>query len=144
MAKIKVDNLAKFYAIILLFEGPKHGYDLIKIVGEKLNRKISAGQIYPFLAKLQKENYIKIKSEGKREKKIYRLTPLGKRFCESMLHRFADLIELAIEPNLSKCASCGCEIYKGSYKEKIKGKLTTFCCSHCAASFKNCSKTKTH
>jgi len=119
-----------------LFEGPKHGYDLIKTVEKKMGRKVSASQIYPFLAKLQKENYIKIKSEGKREKKIYVLTSLGKKFCQTMLSRFGDLVELAIEPNLSKCAHCGCEIFKGGYKEKIKGKETVFCCSHCADSFK--------
>ncbi|PIN98796.1 MAG: hypothetical protein COT90_02745 [Candidatus Diapherotrites archaeon CG10_big_fil_rev_8_21_14_0_10_31_34] len=134
--EVKVDNLVKFYSLILLFEGPKHGYDLIKTVEKKMGRKVSASQIYPFLAKLQKENYIKIKSEGKREKKIYVLTSLGKKFCQTMLSRFGDLVELAIEPNLSKCAHCGCEIFKGGYKEKIKGKETVFCCSHCADSFK--------
>lgn len=137
MEELKVTNLSKFYSLMLLYEGPKHGYDLIKTVGEKLGKKVSPGQIYPFLAKLEKNGYIKIKSEGKREKKVYVLTNEGKKFCKSMLHRFSDIIELAIEPNLSKCAHCGCEVYKGGYKEKINGKETMFCCSHCAASFKS-------
>jgi DNA-binding PadR family transcriptional regulator len=140
MEEVKVDNLLKFYSLLLLFESPRHGYNLIKTVEKKMGRKVSASQIYPFLAKLQEKGYIKIKSEGKREKKIYSLTSKGKTFCKSMLQRFADLIELAIEPTLSRCMHCGCEIYRGGYKERIKGKQMTFCCSHCAASFKNCSK----
>lgn len=139
MDEVKVTNLAKFYSLMLLYEGPKHGYDLIKTVGEKLGKTISPGQIYPFLAKLEEHGYIKIKSEGEREKKVYVLTPKGKKFSESMLHRFSELVELAIEPNLSKCAHCGCEVYKGGHKEKIKGKEIMFCCSHCAASFKTSS-----
>lgn len=136
MEEIKITNLAKFYSLMLLYESPKHGYDLIKIVGEKLGKKVSPGQVYPFLAKLEEHHFIKIKSEGERDKKVYVLTPKGQKFCKKMLHRFSDIIELAIEPNLSKCTHCGCEVYKGGYLEKINGKNLMFCCMHCAASFK--------
>ncbi|PIN84642.1 MAG: hypothetical protein COV47_06360, partial [Candidatus Diapherotrites archaeon CG11_big_fil_rev_8_21_14_0_20_37_9] len=126
MEQIKVTNMAKFYCLMLLCEEPKHGYELIKISSEKLEKKVSPGQIYPFLAKLEKVGYIKVKEEGDREKKTYALTPEGKKFCQSMLHKFGDLVELAIEPNLSKCAHCGCEVYKGGYSEKIGGKKVMF------------------
>jgi len=138
MEEIKITNLAKFYSLMLLYESPKHGYDLIKVVGEKTGKKFSPGQVYPFLSKLEEHGYIKVKSEGDREKKVYALTPEGRSFCKKMLHRFSDIIELAIEPNLSKCAHCGCEVYRGGHQEKINGKEMMFCCSHCAASFKEC------
>ena len=137
MQEIKVTNMAKFYSLMLLCEGPKHGYELIKTTGEKLGKKVSPGQIYPFLAKLEKAGYIKIKEEAEREKKIYKLTPAGKKFCQGMLHKFGSLVELAIEPSLSKCAHCGCEVFKGGHSEKINGREMMFCCVHCAASFKN-------
>ncbi|MCR4368618.1 MAG: PadR family transcriptional regulator [archaeon] len=136
MPELKVTNMAKFYSLVILCDKPMHGYDLIKIAGEKLGKKISPGQMYPFLAKLEKISYVKVKSEGERDKKVYALTPKGKKFCMQMLHKFGDLVELAIEPNLSKCAHCGCEVFKGGHTEKIRGKELTFCCIHCAATFK--------
>lgn len=135
MREVKVTNLAKFYSLMLLYEGPKHGYDLIKTVGKKTGRKFSPGQVYPFLSKLEENGFIKVRSEGKREKKVYALTPSGKIFCSEMLHRFSDIISLAIEPNLSKCMHCGCEVYKGGHREKVRGKETVFCCIHCAGAF---------
>jgi DNA-binding PadR family transcriptional regulator len=136
MKEVKITSLAKFYSLMLLYEGPKHGYDLIKTVEKKSGKKFSPGQVYPFLTKLEKNNLIKIKYEGKREKKVYMLTSKGKKFCQKLLNRFSDIIELAIEPNLSKCAHCGCEVYKGGHSAKIGKKNLTFCCKHCAASFK--------
>lgn len=136
MKEIKVTNMAKFYSLMLLMDKPKHGYELIKTTGEKLGKTVSPGQMYPFLAKLESSGYVTIKAEGERDKKVYSLTPEGKKFCMKMLHRFGDLVELAIEPNLSKCTHCGCEVYKGGHTEKIGGQKVTFCCVHCAATFK--------
>lgn len=134
MDDIKVTNMVKFYTICMLYEGPKHGYEIIKTIGEKINKKVSPGQIYPFLAKLEKNKLVTSGKRGERDKKAYSLTPEGKKFTQDMLHRFGDLVELAIESNLTKCAHCGCEVFRGGYKEKIGNKEITFCCSHCAAS----------
>lgn len=134
--EIKVTNLVKFYSLCLLFEGPKHGYELIKTISERLSKNVSAGQIYPFLSKLEKTGVVKSGSRGERDKVAYSLTPQGKIFCREMLHKFGGLIELAIEPSLSKCAHCGCEVFKGGYKEKIGGKEIAFCCKFCAGSWK--------
>jgi len=136
MAEIKVTNMVKFYALGMLYEGPKHGYEIIKTISERLNKKVSPGQIYPFLAKLEKNKLIISGKKGERDKKAYSLTPAGKKFVQGMLHKFGDLVELAIEPNLTKCAHCGCEVFKGGHREKVKGKELAFCCKHCAASFK--------
>ena len=136
MAEIKVTNLVKFYSICLLFEGPKHGYELIKTIGDRLGKKVSPGQIYPFLSLLEKEGFIVSGKRGERDRLSFSLTTSGKVFCKNMLHKFGGMIELALEPSLSKCAHCGCEVYKGGYNEKINGKETAFCCTFCAGSWK--------
>ena len=58
MAEIKITNMLKFYTLCLLATGPKHGYDLIKELEEKLGRRISASNIYPFLSILSKNKLI--------------------------------------------------------------------------------------
>lgn len=136
MPEIKVTNLVKFYTLLLLYEKPKHGYDVIKGISEKIGKKVSAGEIYPFLKILQKHRYVKIEKTGKREKKVYRLTKNGRTFVKKLLNRFGDLIDIAVEPLLTKCAHCGCEVYRGGYKEVVKGKKLVFCCCHCAKSYK--------
>lgn len=137
MREVKITNLVKFYTILLLLEGPKHGYEIIKNVKEKLNKKMSPGEIYPFLKTLKKHNYVKTKKIGTRGKKVYYLTKKGKIFVKVMINRFGSLIDIAVEPKLTSCAHCGCKIYEGGYREKIKGKILTFCCHHCAKSYKS-------
>lgn len=136
MAEVKITNLVKFYTLLLLSEGPKHGYEIIKEISEKLSKRISPGEIYPFLKLLKKHNYIKVKRTGKRKKKVYHLTKDGKVFVKKMLNRFGDLINIAIEPKLTICAHCGCKVYVGGHQEVFKGKRLTFCCKHCAHAFK--------
>ena len=135
MADVKINNMVKFCTLYLLTTGPKHGYDLMKELEEKLGRKISASNVYPFLNILIKNKLIKIQKTGKREKKIYALTSEGKNFTNQMFNKFGDLINIAIEPRITTCP-CGCRIYSGGHSEKIKGKIMKFCCSHCAKMFK--------
>lgn len=136
MEKVKITNLVKFFTLLLLNEGPKHGYDIMKYLEKKLGKKTSPGEIYPFLSKLQKAKYITAKTAGEREKKVYSLTREGKKFVKRMLNRFGDLIYIAVEPRVTVCAHCGCRLLSGAHKETIKGKILTFCCMHCAHSFK--------
>jgi len=131
VVEIKINNMVKFCTLYLLATGPKHGYDLMKELEEKLGRKISASNVYPFLSSLRKNRLIKFDKIDKRDKKIYNLTPQGKNFTKQMFNKFGDLIDIAIQPKLSTCP-CGCKIYSGGHTEKIKGKIMKFCCSHCA------------
>lgn len=134
---IKVTNLVRFYTILLLAEKSKHGYEIIKKVSESLRKRVSPGEIYPFLKQLKRYGYVEIKKFGIREKKVYSLTSKGRKFVKKMLERFGSFIDAAIEPKLTVCSHCGCELYRGGYTEKIKGKKLTFCCQHCARSFKH-------
>ena len=135
MVDIKITNMVKFCILYLLTTGSKHGYDLMKELEEKLDRKISASNVYPFLSSLRKNKLIKFDKIGKRDKKIYNLTPEGKKFAKEMFNKFGDLISISIEPKITTCP-CGCKIYSGGFTEKVKGKIMKFCCSHCAKMYK--------
>ncbi len=130
-------NLMKMYVIVLIHNRPKHGYEIIDELEKLTGKKPSAGQIYPLLKKLQKKGYVEIASKGKRQKKVYRLTQEGKKLFNSLMRRFSDLIDAAIEPNLTRCAHCGCAVYKGGYREKIRNRTMAFCCCYCAKSYKS-------
>lgn len=135
MKGIEISNTTKLYAVLLISEKPKHGYELIKEIGQKLGKRISAGQIYPFLAKMKKQGLVLEKKSGPREKKTYHLTVKGRAFSKKMISKFSEMVAIAIESKIHICKHCGCEIYKGGYTEKIKGKNLVFCCSHCARAY---------
>ena len=132
---IQITNIVKFYTLLLLAEKEKHGYEIIKEISAKTGKRVSPGQIYPFLKLLEKRGYIEPGKIMEREKKKYKLTKNGKDFVDRMLIRFGDLIKLAVEPSIEECAHCGCKVYQGCYKKIIKSKTFAFCCSSCAESF---------
>lgn len=133
---IKISSLVKLYIILLLSEKPKHGYELMKQLEIRLGKKISPNQIYPFLNLLQKESIIHAEKKGVRDKVTYTLTKKGEEFTKKMLSRAGDLFYLALKPHLTACTHCGCKILEGGHKEVINKKELTFCCHHCAKSFK--------
>ncbi|MEE8168312.1 MAG: hypothetical protein V3T58_05525, partial [Candidatus Hydrothermarchaeales archaeon] len=91
---------------------------------------------YPFLMKLKENGLIKIDETGDRDKKVYVLTEKGVIFVKKKFEMFGDIVTATIEKNLTKCAHCGCEVYKGGYDEEINGEMLTFCCMHCARTYK--------
>jgi DNA-binding PadR family transcriptional regulator len=134
---IEIKNLTKLFAILLLNEKDQHGYDIMKSIEARLGSKTSSGQIYPFLRQLKRYGYIDAKgAKGERDKQVYYLTPEGIKFVKRLSSKLEDFFEIAIKPNIITCAHCGCEIYKGGYKEKINGKYLSFCCSNCAKGYK--------
>lgn len=132
MARVKVTNLIKLATIIHLYNKPMHGYELIKRLEAKMERKISASQVYPFLGQLSKKGLVTHDRKGSREKKSYSLTNEGKVFVKKTINKFGELIDTAISNNLHRCYHCGCDVYKGGYAAKIKGKKRVFCCKYCA------------
>ena len=63
----------------LLVEGPKHGYQLMKELGERSGGvyHASAGSVYPTLQQLEDETLIRVKQEGGR--KVHSLTAAGRK-----------------------------------------------------------------
>jgi DNA-binding PadR family transcriptional regulator len=79
----------KFVILRLLKEKPRHGYEVIKALEEKMGGYYtpSAGTVYPTLQLLEDEGYVRaVESDGK---KVYHVTPEGERYLEQ--HR--DLLD---------------------------------------------------
>jgi len=133
-----VSDFSRFYILTLLYEGPSHGYSIIDRFKKRIGKEISPSLVYPFLQQLEQKGLVKhtIRPVGEKEKKVFQLTKEGKELCTRLFKRFAGLISIAIEPSLEVCAHCGCKVYEGGYREVIKGTETTFCCPHCANSYK--------
>lgn len=129
-----VSDFSRFYILMIIFEQPRHGYEIITEYTKRIGKKISAGLVYPFLQKLVDNDIISYKSEmvGKKERKIYELTETGKLFTKKLFLRFSNIVSSALEPSMNVCAHCGCKVYEGSHMEIIDGKEIVFCCIHCA------------
>ncbi len=136
-----VSDFSRVYILTILHEGPAHGYEIISKFKKAIGKDISPSLVYPFLKQLEKKGLVKhkLKPVGAKKKKVFELTQDGKEFSSQLFKRFSELISVALEPSLEICAHCGCKVYESGYKEKIKDKELTFCCVHCAASYKQSS-----
>ncbi len=83
MEKSNLD-MKKICLLCMLSKKPMHGYDAMKELEERIDKKIGPGYIYPALNEMQKKGLIKAKteSEGERERKVYHLTEKGKKLCK--------------------------------------------------------------
>jgi DNA-binding PadR family transcriptional regulator len=137
-----ISDFSRFYILTILYEGPAHGYSIISQFKKRVRKEISPSLVYPFLQQLEEKGLVThtIKPVGEKERKIFELTKEGRELCTSLFKRFAQLVAIAIEPSIYVCAHCGCKVYDGGYREVIEDKEIAFCCSHCAASYKDCKK----
>ncbi|MHA1733145.1 MAG: PadR family transcriptional regulator [Promethearchaeota archaeon] len=133
-----VSDFSRFYILTILYEGPVHGYKIMRRFKKRLKKNVSPSLVYPFLQKLEGRGYVEheIQPVGEKERKVFKLTTSGKALCERLFERFANLVTTAIEPTLSSCAQCGCKIYEGGHQETIDGEELMFCCVHCAHFYK--------
>jgi DNA-binding PadR family transcriptional regulator len=142
-ASLKTEGLecdfSRFYILTMLYEGPQHGYSILSNFKERTGKEISPSLVYPFLKELEKKGLVthSLKPVGEKKKKVFELTEKGLELCMLLFKRFSALVSVAIEPTLTICTSCGCKIYEGGYKENLNGKEHTFCCIHCAQSYKD-------
>jgi DNA-binding PadR family transcriptional regulator len=128
-------DLVRCAVLMLLYEKPLHGYAIIEALSERLGKTISPAIVYPFLSQLVIAGYLASRQDsvGKRVRTIYSMTPKGRKFSEGIFKRLSQIVSTAIEPNMLRCAHCGCKLYEAGYVEEIDGGRTTFCCVHCAA-----------
>ena len=133
-----LSDFSRFYILMILYEGPAHGYGILSSFKQRLGKEVSPSLVYPFLQRLEEKGLVKhtLKPVGEKEKKVFELTREGKKLSIGLFKRFANLVSIAIEPSLNVCAHCGCKVYEGGYREVIEGKETKFCCMHCARSYK--------
>ena len=137
-----ISDFSRFYILTILYEEPAHGYSIISQFKKRVKKEISPSLVYPFLQQLEEKELVThtIKPVGEKERKIFELTKEGRELCTRLFKRFAQLVAIAIEPSIYVCAHCGCKVYDGGYREVIEDREIAFCCSHCAASFKECKK----
>ncbi|WP_347111219.1 PadR family transcriptional regulator [Paenarthrobacter sp. S56] len=86
----------RLYLLALLESAPKHGYELIKALGDRFGGTYSpsAGTIYPRLAKLEEEGLVATETEGRRTK--YSITEAGLAELNRRRQELAD-----VEDNIS-------------------------------------------
>ncbi len=87
--------------LILLNKKPHHGYEMMKAVDERTSGfwKPTAGGIYPILQDLETSGYIKGEWDcgTKRKRKIYIITPEGKKVLEHTLAKENRLVSTMVE-----------------------------------------------
>lgn len=135
-----VSDFSRVYILTILHEGPVHGYEIISKFKRVIGKDVSPSLVYPFLKQLEQKSLVThtLKPVGAKKRKVFELTSEGKEFSEQLFKRFSELISVALEPSLEVCAHCGCKVLEGSgYTERIKDRELTFCCIHCAASYKS-------
>ncbi|MHA1939164.1 MAG: PadR family transcriptional regulator, partial [Candidatus Thorarchaeota archaeon] len=123
-----LSDFSQFYIVLLLNEGPIHGYGVMRAFMNRTGNKLSAGTLYPFLQKLESMGLVKKaeKSTGNRPKIVYTLTRKGRGFTERLFRRFSAMTASALEPSLETCASCGARVYDGAHHEEIDGVMLGF------------------
>ncbi|GAA3281638.1 PadR family transcriptional regulator [Paenarthrobacter aurescens] len=93
MPPVFAHGALRLYLLALLETGPKHGYELIKALGERFGGTYSpsAGTIYPRLGKLEEEGLVATEAEGRRTK--YLITDAGRAELDSRRQELADVEE---------------------------------------------------
>ncbi|WP_028264788.1 PadR family transcriptional regulator [Arthrobacter sp. MA-N2] len=96
MPPVFAHGALRLYLLALLESGPKHGYELIKALGERFGGTYSpsAGTIYPRLGKLEEEGLVATSSDGRRTN--YSITAAGLAELNSRRQELAD-----VEDNIS-------------------------------------------
>ena len=132
-----LSDFSRFQVLLMLYEKPRHGYDILSEFRDRIGKEISPSRVYPFLQKLQEKGLVSVsvKMIGKKQKKVYELTPEGLDLCKHLFKRFATLVASAIEPSMEICANCGSKLFEGGHIETIANKEMVFCCEHCAKAY---------
>ncbi len=82
----------KFVILRLVKEKPRHGYEIIKALEERMSGCYtpSAGTVYPTLQLLEDQGYVKVvETDGK---KVYHITPEGEQFLEENKSTLDDIL----------------------------------------------------
>jgi DNA-binding PadR family transcriptional regulator len=82
IGKKAAERMFSLFLLWFISKKPSHGYELInKMKEDKEFEKVGSAHVYPFLRKLSNMGLIKAKEEstGKRIRKLYTITPTGKK-----------------------------------------------------------------
>jgi DNA-binding PadR family transcriptional regulator len=109
MAPVFSHGRLRLYLLKLLAEGPKHGYELIRLLENRFLGLYapSAGTIYPRLQRLEAEGLVNHAAAGGR--KVYEITDAGRAELRQRAAEVADL-EREIHDSLADLTSLATEI----------------------------------
>jgi DNA-binding PadR family transcriptional regulator len=93
VGKMFADGDLRLVVLVLLAEGPRHGYDIIKAIEEKSSGIYvpSPGVVYPTLTYLEEVGYATASADG--NKKVYAITDSGRAHLEEN----RDLADMVLE-----------------------------------------------
>jgi len=102
----------RLYLLVLLADGPKHGYELIRLMENRFHGLYapSAGTIYPRLARMEADGLVTHTAAGGR--KIYQITDAGRAELERRRDELADL-ESEIHASMADLAAVVEEVEEG-------------------------------
>jgi len=88
-------NPTKLYVMLILQESDRHGYEIISEFKRRLGKRLSPGQIYPLLKSMVKKGLVNFyeESQGKRRRRVYRLTQEGREVCEGAVEKLKELFD---------------------------------------------------
>ncbi len=102
----------RLYLLKLLDDGPKHGYELIRLLEDRFHGHYapSAGTIYPRLARMEAEGQVRHTAAGGR--KVYEITDSGRAELAARSGEVAEL-ERDIRASVHDLAALATEIEQG-------------------------------
>ena len=100
-----VEMRTRYMVLLLLAEGPKTGYEIIKRIRDLLSEiggGASPGTVYPVLRRLEEEGLIEASEEphGARQRKVYRITPPGVEYLMKSAERALNALDIALKLHL--------------------------------------------
>ncbi|RLF27311.1 MAG: hypothetical protein DRN14_05560 [Thermoplasmata archaeon] len=131
----KPRGLIRTLILLSLYRGKRHGYGIMEDVERITGKKPSAGEVYPFLQRLEREGYVRVEKDRTGRRKVYELTDAGRLLVEDTIERMSGIIEAIVESKLTVCANCGVKIYEGGVEVEVEGRKLVFCCEYCAANY---------
>lgn len=97
---------ARYLVLLLLAEGPKTGYELMKSVrslfGDEAELRMSPGTLYPLLHSLEREGLLEAVEEprGGRRRRVYRVTRRGLEQLLEMMLRGLAVVEASLRVHI--------------------------------------------
>ncbi|MEM0475624.1 MAG: PadR family transcriptional regulator [Candidatus Norongarragalinales archaeon] len=86
-------GILQMQVLWLLSKEPQHGYALLKTLSRLKKTRITQGTLYPALAALERAQLVKSRKAGARGKKVYFVTPAGRKALREACSEFVAIFQ---------------------------------------------------
>lgn len=76
-----------------LSQKESHGYALIQDLSKHRSTPLTAGTLYPLLARFEKQGLIEVAETGERDKKVFAITVNGQKMLDKLAQEFIDTFD---------------------------------------------------